>query len=116
MIRFAGRYFARPKHGPVLHDEPQREHLPKAPGFVPAERRGSPVTRSERIKRVACLMFGITEEEIMGRGRARTLTSARLYAAARMRRELGLTTTQIGRLLGRHHSVVVRLLQKARQD
>lgn len=69
-----------------------------------------PVDR-RRIIAVACLMFGITLDELCGRQRLRPIVDARQYAAVRMRQELAMSTIRIGWALGgRDHSTICHLI------
>ncbi|HXG36548.1 MAG TPA: helix-turn-helix domain-containing protein [Dehalococcoidia bacterium] len=73
--------------------------------------------RAAEILREVAQERHLTIEQITGRGRYEELTEARREAVKRLDRELGLTLTDIGRLLGgRDHSTISLLRQpKARK-
>lgn len=70
-------------------------------------------TRINRIMTVVAIMFNTTRVELAGRVKKRILVAARMYAAVRLSRELGLSTSHIGRILGRDHSTISNLLSRA---
>jgi len=72
-----------------------------------------PTTTAPAIIRSTCQLFDITEAELKGAGRTRGLIEARFHAVMRMRRELGLSTPSIGRLLNRDHTSIINLLRKS---
>lgn len=72
-----------------------------------------PATTAPAIIRSTCQLFDITEAELKGAGRTRGLIEARFHAVMRMRKELGLSTPSIGRLLNRDHTSIINLLRKS---
>lgn len=108
-------YIPRSRFGPVLHDRPRGRPLPRPSPFRRALLLGMPISRVERIRRCACLMFGISRADLLGDSKESHLVDARMYAAIRMRSDLGLGTSEIGRQLGdRDSSTVLNLLRRAR--
>lgn len=65
----------------------------------------------EIIEDVAC-RWCVSPAEIKGDARTRAASWARMEIYARIRRELGLSTTHIGRLMNRDHSTVVYGLRR----
>lgn len=67
-------------------------------------------TSAGRVVRMACIMFGISEADLRGPGRAWPLVAARQYAVVRLRQPpLSLSTTVIGRILNRDHTSILNL-------
>lgn len=65
------------------------------------------VTPERTLREIAC-QFGVTEEQILGRGRTATVAQARQVAMYLLTAELGLSPTNAGRILsGRNHSTVI---------
>lgn len=114
----------RPPRFPVARElippPPKPRAVKRRISFVPlaeaplAPRAKIPPSAIDRILRVACTLFGCTKAELCGERRSRLLVAARLYASVRMSRELGVSTTGIGKVLGgRDHTTILHLLKKA---
>jgi chromosomal replication initiation ATPase DnaA len=58
--------------------------------------------------------YGVSVEALQGRGRTRWISTARAAVASSLR-DLGLSTGDIGRMLGgRHHTTIMYLLEHQR--
>lgn len=66
---------------------------------------------SNRIIQAVCSKWRVTYNEVCGRFRKRELVFARMTIAHFLRQYTALTTTQIGRLIGRDHCTILFYLQ-----
>lgn len=71
---------------------------------------------SAAIIRTVALYFGLSEEELKGKGKARRLSWPRRVAFALLRRELRLSYPAIGALFGRDHTSVLFALRTANKE
>lgn len=104
-----------------------RERIPPPPGpkvmvrrheypSAPVERRQTRSPEAEhRIVAEVCAEFRVTLAQICGDGRAVDMVEARRRIAGRLDRELGYSTTNIGRILSRHPSSILGLLGRTKR-
>ncbi len=71
-----------------------------------------PQTKGERIIYEACRAARITKDEFMGYGRHVEWVDARMEAVVRLRKEMRLSTTTIGRMIRRDHATVINLIRR----
>ena len=76
------------------------------PGNVPNE------VMVERIIRVVCKKYGVTEEDIKSKKKTDTVTNARQVAIYFIRKNTDLSLDEIGKIFGRDHSTVIYSLNK----
>jgi chromosomal replication initiator protein len=66
----------------------------------------------ERIIRVVCKKYGVTEEDIKSKKKTDTVTNARQVAIYFIRKNTDLSLDEIGKIFGRDHSTVIYSLNK----
>lgn len=81
------------------------------------EKKALPSRSIRSVKMEVCGMFGITEEDLAGKSRSKTMVLARKMFAIRARRDAGASLTEIGKELGgRGHTVIMYYLSSFKDE
>ena len=62
------------------------------------------------------LCFSVSPEEIMGKGKTKTVTTARQVSTYLIRKLTGLTLDEIGKVLNRDHSTILYSINKVEES
>lgn len=81
---------------------------PALEGLAAGERRK---VQPEEVIRKMATHYGVDTEQVLGKGKAKRVMTARQAAMYVLCRGMGLSTTQVGRIMGRDHSTVCYALQ-----
>lgn len=72
-----------------------------------------PAAALARAIEVVCQTWGVTREEVVGRGRTERIAAPRLALYALMKRLTRVTSIELGRMLGKTHGAIIHGVKAA---